>query len=56
MKKPKIETFKMQSEGFREKDMRTERVRELTFEGKKHINTYSTYEGGKSLWVVTYAE
>jgi len=56
MKKEKIETFVMQSEGFRDTDSRDARFRELRAEGAKHISRYSTYEGGKSLWVVVYAE
>lgn len=45
----------MQTEGFREKERRDARFRELRAQGTPHLNRYSTYEGGKSLWCVVYA-
>ena len=56
MRNRKPEVFIMRSEGFRNKDDRDARHAKLKSEKAKHLNRFSTYEGGKSLWVVIYAE
>lgn len=45
---------RMQVEGFRDKDMRDARFRELRAQKTPHLSRYSTYDGGKSLWCVVY--
>jgi len=44
----------MQVEGFRDKDTRDARFRELRAQKTPHVSRYSTYDGGKSLWCVVY--
>lgn len=44
----------LQTEAFRDKEQRDARWRELKSQGTPHVNRFSTYEGGKSLWCVVY--
>lgn len=42
--------------GYTDKDERNEKARKLKAEGKRHVNKYSTHEGRKIIYVVTWGE